>query len=570
MRALFLLLAVLVSAAAPAQERVLEFHSDIRIDAKGALAVTETISVEARGNQIKRGILRDFPTDYRDRTGALVRVQFDVLKVTRDGAPEPYALERLANGVRIRIGSASVFLSPGRHVYAIGYRTSRQLGFFKEHDELYWNVNGNGWTFAFYALSAEVALPAPVEASRLRLEAYTGYFGATGRDYEARATANGGEFRATRRLAAGEGLTIVLGFPKGIVAAPTLAERLGAWLGDNRGVLAGLAGFALLFAFLWWRWTLVGRDPRAGPKFPRYDPPPGLGPAGARYVDRMDCDDRCFAAALIGLGQRGFVRIRQRGDAYEIERTGKPVEWLPGEKKISDLLLGPAKSVAVGKTHDPGVQAARDGFRADLAAHFGERLFSKNRGSLFAGIALAGAGGAAMFVLEAPELFIGIAAGTMVVALILFSRWLPAYSVEGRKLQDGIEGLRQYLGVAEADELRRMKAPPQTKEEFAKLLPYAVALDVEKTWADRFAATIGAAAVAAAVADYYSTDSGGGLFDRGGVGGLTDSISGLGSTISSASTPPGSSSGSSDSGGGGGGGGGSSGGGGGGGGGSGW
>jgi predicted membrane protein DUF2207 len=163
-----------------------------------------------------------------------------------------------------------------------------------------------------------------------------------------------------------------------------------------------------------------------------------------------------------------------------------------------------------------------------------------------------------------------IVGAAMLVVLWLFKRWLPAYSVEGRRMEDAIVGLRQYLSVAEADDLKRLKAPPQTKEEFAKFLPYAVALDVEKTWADRFAKTLGAAAIAAAVADYYSSNDSGGYFG-GGSGSFASGLSSLGETISSAAIPPGSSSGSSDSGGGGSSGsGGSSGGGGGGGGGSGW
>lgn len=72
------------------------------------------------------------------------------------------------------------------------------------------------------------------------------------------------------------------------------------------------------------------------------------------------------------------------------------------------------------------------------------------------------------------------------------------------------ERLHQYLGVAEKDDLARMELPPQTPEEFAKFLPYAVALGVAKTWTDRFTATLGAAAVAAAVADCYVSCSGGG------------------------------------------------------------
>jgi len=200
----------------------------------------------------------------------------------------------------------------------------------------------------------------------------------------------------------------------------------------------------------------------------------------------------------------------------------------------------------------------------ELALHYDGKLFSRNRGSWITGALIAGASVVAMIMLEAPIVPIVAFGVLMAIVLGVFAKLLPAYSVEGRKLQDAIQGLRQYMSVAEKDELARMKAPPQTPQEFARLLPYAVALDVEETWADRFTAILGAAAVSAAVASYYSTDSGGGLF---GGSGLARSISGMDSTISSAATPPGSSSGGSSGGGGGGG---SSGGGGGGGGGSGW
>jgi hypothetical protein len=560
-------LALLAACGAAAQERVVEFHSDIRITAAGELYVNERIEVQAEGREIRRGILRDFPTDYRNIVGARVRVPFTVLSVSRNGASEPWSVSRLANGVRIRIGNPNITLPRGRHTYEISYRSSRQLGFFESHDELYWNVNGNGWTFAMDRVSAEVRLPDAVPAGLLRLEAYTGYQGERGRNYAAEARDGGALFRTTRPLMQQQGLTILVEFPKGVVRAPSFGERLAWWVGDNQSVLAGVAGFALLLAFLWWRWLLVGRDPRAGPAFPRYEAPKGMGPAEVRFIDRMAYDAKCFAAGLLGLGARGFLRIRDTGDGYELERTGQDVDWLPGERTLAGLMRGPGKPTSIGKAHNPGVQITLETHKRELAARYEEKLFSRNRGSHFTGIAIAAAAVVAMMMQEAPLAAIVVIGVLMLIVLVLFARWLPAYSVEGRKLQDHIQGLRQYLGVAEKDDLARMKAPPQTAEEFAKFLPYAAALGVEQTWADRFTATLGAAAVAAAVAGYYSTSSGGGLFS-GGAGSIGDSIGGIGDTISAASTPPGSTSG--GSGGGGGGGGGSSGGGGGGGGGSGW
>jgi uncharacterized membrane protein YgcG len=547
----FLAIAFIFSFSVHAQERVLSFNSQIQIGARGELSVLETIAVQVEGQQIKRGILRDFPTDYQDRFGRKVTVPFDVLSVKRDGQAEPYSLQRQTNGVSVRIGNANVMLPRGRHVYEIAYRTNFQVGFFDQHDELYWNVNGNGWTFAMDEISAEVSLPgAAVPAAQLKVEAYTGPFGAKGRDYSAEALSGGASFRSTRRLGAGEGLTIVVMFPKGIVAPPTLRSKFDRWLKDNLGEAVGAAGLLVFLAFLYWRWAAVGKDPRAGPLFPRYEAPGGIGPAGARYLDKMACDDRCFAAALLGLGQRGYLRIKEDRGMYELERIGNAMQWLPGEAAVA--VLAPAQgSRFIGGVYDPLVAQVRGRLQLDLQKHFDERLFSLNRGSIAIAVLIGGATLVAMQFLHAPLLVIVAACVVMLAALVLAWKLLPAYTVEGRRLDDEIEGLRQYLSVAESDDLVRAKRPPRTKEEFAKFLPYAVALGLEKTWADAFAKVLGASALAAATSGYYasSTSSSDSSSMFGSSSGFTDSIADMGRTISAASTPPGSSSGGSSSGG---------------------
>jgi uncharacterized membrane protein len=222
----------------------------------------------------------------------------------------------------------------------------------------------------------------------------------------------------------------------------------------------------------------------------------------------------------------------------------------------------PGTQVALAKSHNPAVQTVSGMVERELKVLYEEKLFSRNRGSHAIGVIMAIAGTIGMFVTEAPVGLLFAIVVIMVVVLVVFAQLLPAYSVEGRRLQDAIVGLRQYLAIAEKDDLARLKAPPQTAEEFTKFLPYAVALDVEEAWTQRFTQILGAAAVAAAAGAFYSSGNGFGFSGSG----LSNSLGGLSDTVSSASTPPGSSSGGS----GGGGGGGSSGGGGGGGGGSGW
>jgi uncharacterized membrane protein YgcG len=159
----------------------------------------------------------------------------------------------------------------------------------------------------------------------------------------------------------------------------------------------------------------------------------------------------------------------------------------------------------------------------------------------------------------------GFAAIVLAAPMVSLSySWLKAPTAAGGKILDEIEGLRLYLGVAEEERLAFLHPPDKTPELFERLLPYAVALDVENAWATRFADVLAAAAVGASAASWYegrreAFRDPAALASRLGSG-LTD-------TVASASTPPGSSSSDSDSGSSGGG---SSGGGGGGGGGSGW
>jgi hypothetical protein len=82
-------------APASAAERVLSFLSDVMVERNGDLQVTETIVVEAEGDKIRHGILRDFPTTYLSRRGVTIVVGFDVHSVARDGKIEKFTLEKV-------------------------------------------------------------------------------------------------------------------------------------------------------------------------------------------------------------------------------------------------------------------------------------------------------------------------------------------------------------------------------------------------------------------------------------------------------------------------------------------
>jgi hypothetical protein len=71
----------------------------------------------------------------------------------------------------------------------------------------------------------------------------------------------------------------------------------------------------------------------------------------------------------------------------------------------------------------------------------------------------------------------------------LFIYLMRAPTALGRPIMDQLAGLRLYLETAEADRLN-FQAPEITAERFEALLPYAVALDVEKPWSAAFAAAL--------------------------------------------------------------------------------
>jgi len=207
-------------------ERILDFQSWIQVHLDGSMSVTENIKVICAQQQIKRGIYRDFPTKYKDRYGNTVKVGFEVVSVLRDTNSEPYHIKDVSNGKRVYIGHKNVFLKPGIYTYTISYKTSRQLGFFEDFDELYWNVTGNGWNFVIENVEAVVELPQWAEV--LQSAGYTGRYGSKGQDYSTGFDEQGNiTFTTTRNLMPKEGLTIAVAWPKGIVVEPTTMEKLG-------------------------------------------------------------------------------------------------------------------------------------------------------------------------------------------------------------------------------------------------------------------------------------------------------------------------------------------------------
>ncbi|MEO9875572.1 MAG: DUF2207 domain-containing protein [Anderseniella sp.] len=127
---------------------------------------------------------------------------------------------------------------------------------------------------------------------------------------------------------------------------------------------------------------------------------------------------------------------------------------------------------------------------------------------------------------------LAIIAGVFMIN-ILFFFLLGAPTPLGRHLMDGIEGLKTYINLAEKDRMNLAGAPAMSPQHFETMLPYAVALGLEKPWSNAFQAWLASAAGAAAAATYSPNWYHGGNFSSGSIG---KTMSGLPASIGKSMT----------------------------------
>ena len=190
------------------------FDSQVQIRADGSLAITESIDVDF-GSQQKHGIFRHIPVRY-DLDQRNERVYDLRVRSVTDASGRGWKYEKSDEGreVIIKIGDADRLVS-GRQTYRIAYDVSGVLNGFPDHDELYWNVNGV-WPVRTRVATTRVLLP------RGAVTQVACFQGALGSTQQCSASKSGGsaDFSATRLLAVSEQMTVVVGFPKGIVPEP--------------------------------------------------------------------------------------------------------------------------------------------------------------------------------------------------------------------------------------------------------------------------------------------------------------------------------------------------------------
>ena len=550
-------------------EKINSFHTDLTVAPDGQLTVTEKINIHAEGVEFKRGIVRRLPRTFTDHNGRDHRVAYEFTAVEANGAASPYHTETEGDDYVLYVGEKGTYLDPGNYAYTITYTTKGQVGFFPDFDEIYWNVNGNGWAFMVDSISALIHLPAAAQVKQTAC--YTGVLGSTETDCRDSIIDPRTVFFRGRTMGLYEGLTVAVGFQKGVVAEPpppTFWEKHAVPL---------VGGFITLLLLLYYviTWFRHGRDPDKPTVIPLFEAPDGLSPASVGAVMNDGAANEQIAPAMISLAVKGYIRIEEEKEkmllglitkhTYTLRKL-KPGSGLPREEQeLLNHMFGSGQDrYEITGTYDPSVQSMASAFRRTLRDQWHGFL---NKGNnlrfLWIPVLCVIAAFIALIVLynntweDNGVVYIIAFLAANLVFFVVYVKLIKKPSVEKQALRSKLLGFKMYLSAAEEKQLQHFNPPALTPEVFEKFLPYAIAFGVEEVWGDRFQDMISKALVDP---NYRSGWYSGsiphyGAFSR-------SMSSSLNSSVSSSSTPPSKSGGS--------GGGGSSGGGGGGGGGGGW
>ncbi|MBT6691063.1 DUF2207 domain-containing protein [Candidatus Parcubacteria bacterium] len=510
-----------ILAQAFPHENIKEMRVDVYIQQDASIVVKETIEYDF-ANEQKHGIYRDIPLSYTDFGLSYKMYIEDVSVVDELGKNYQFSMSG-GNGKKIKIGDPDRTIS-GLHTYVIGYTVVGAMTFEEDYDELYWNAIGDKWQVGIHASQINVYYPVSLDKAEHDTECYFGALGSNNNcqwrtDIEIDDRVAGVSF-VTGQLTAGSGVTILTKLPKGLVVEPTTSEKVGNTIKQNIVLLLPVLVFIIMFIY----WHKRGRDPKGrGTIIAQYDAPKDMMPAEIGAVVDEKIHHRDISAEIIYLAIQGYIKItrtKKKGTFssadYLLEKL-KDSNDLPREyqKELIDNLFSTAASKDklaklenielhpdamtrvflsdfkdkaykwMKRVEDDMYQSTVDkGYfpksPKKVKAVYGAILtvtviilfaIGENLASLFFG-----SFGPATFL----ALFLSI------IIVVIFGMQMSHRTKEGVLAKEHILGLKEYIDVAEKHRIDFHNAPEKNPQLFEKLLPYAMALGIEKKWAKQF------------------------------------------------------------------------------------
>lgn len=291
----------LSQAAGEGGERILDYAVTARVEEDASLVVTERITVSIEHKAIIHGIYRIYPVKIRENGDVLRHYGFEVLSAKLDGKDTPYSVTEEGYTAGVAMGDPESKAPRGSHTYELTYRTTGHVRFLPARDEIYYNVTGNFWKFPIEHVSFTLELPGG--ASPEAVTAFTGALGAKGAEYRMTGPTS---LETTGALSPGEGITVAVGWKKGIVTEPE--KNLSDFMGDNRALtLSAIPLFQLLlFLLLRLLWT----HRRRGVAYPLFHAPEGMSPGAVACLKNRSYPAALIQADILWAAVNGFLRMR--------------------------------------------------------------------------------------------------------------------------------------------------------------------------------------------------------------------------------------------------------------------
>lgn len=524
-RFLVLVVALTVAAVRPALADegwvINSFEARIEVARDGTLQISETVLANF-GGLSKHGIFRDIPVVY-EFDDKLNRVyDLNVRSVTDgDGRALKHEISREGSYLRVKIGDPDVTIS-GAQTYRLTYTVRHALNGFADHDELYWNVNGQ-WPVKTERTLATVTLPGD------GIRQVTCYQGSQGSRETCRfeSTARSANFASTRALPESQQLTIVVAMAKGLVPEPQpklerQPRELGEFLEANPVTIGGaLLVLVASLGALAWAWWRFGRDRRyttiyyltdnpneethplfaSDPIVIEYEPPENLRPGQLGLILDESADTLDVTATTVDLAVRGYLSIREVKDEgllgglfnkrdWELTRTGKDDgDLLSYERTVLRGTFASGSRVRLSQLKNKFYTHLKDAKRQLYGDAMERHWFIMRPDRARALWAAVGIGVVVVGIAAAALLGgfwgVGLIAVPLAPAgllLLAMAHWMPKRTARGREVLRRTLGFRQYVATAERDRQRFNEATNL----FAEYLPYAIVFHCVDKWARAF------------------------------------------------------------------------------------
>jgi len=502
-------LGILGAGSVFAVEKIDSFNSYLLVNNDGSVNVTEEISYNF-GSDERHGIYRDIPIKYETEEGIYI-LDIEVLGVTDPMyGSYKYEVSSSKSYIRIKIGDANTYVT-GEKLYNIRYIIKKVIKPFDDHDELYWNVTGNGWEVPIDKVKATVVLSTGLNAHDIKTTCFSGTEGSSNnclnqeQIYNRLGKVDTVIFRHDN-LVAYEGLTIVAGIPKGII--PTEALIMPYWISLGfKDIISLLFKLFLLpilvFMILFRRWWKHGRDPKGrGTIVTQFDAPKNMSPIEVGLVVDNVAHKHDISAQIVDLAVRGFLKINRVTKGKKILRTKdytleklKPIEELTnvvdkeimkgffekGDKVELSSLKNKFYKTLQAVSDEVYNQAVADGYFTKNPSKLRNKYIAVGLILVFFGIWVVAI--TKWFMIGPSIIFNFVLVG---ITVAVFGLVMPARTKEGVLAREHILGLKSYLQVAEKDRLKFHNAPDKNPKTFEKFLPFAMVLGVEKEWAKQF------------------------------------------------------------------------------------